>query len=342
MGQTLPVSWDRAARWAGRLAPPGPVAPRAELAALVAGLRDAAAAALPLAERAGRLEAALDAAGRTVPDAEVLVVDRPGWARAASASFRSLAEPAPAGVAAPTSASATAQLAGALAVLSTRVLGQFDPFGGRRLLLVAPNVREIGAAMRADPAEFALWVCVHEQTHALQFAAAPWLADHLRSEVAGLVDALARTPAEELAAAARGAVRALRGERAPDDGLGPVGLLLEPEERRRLAALTAVMSLLEGHADVAMDTVPRRVLPSARRLRSRMEARRSAGGTQAVVRRVLGLDAKLAQYRTGAAFVREVRRASVDALDVVWSSPQALPTPAEIVEPAAWLRRVRP
>jgi coenzyme F420 biosynthesis associated uncharacterized protein len=344
---TLPVDWERAARWAGRLAPPGPVAPRRELERLVADLRLAAERALPLAERAARLGAALDAAGRGVPEAQVLVVDRPGWAVAATGSFRALAGRGGAAPAAdvPTGTStgiSTGQLAGALAMLSTRVLGQFDPFGGRRLLLVAPNVREIGAAMHADPAEFALWVCVHEQTHALQFAAAPWLADHLRSEVHGLVDALARTPAEELAAVARGVARVLRGERAPDDGLGPVGLLLEPEQRRRLAGLTATMALLEGHADVAMDAVPRREIPSARRLRARMDARRSAGGMQAVLRRVLGLDAKLAQYRTGAAFVREVRRAAVDALDVVWTSPEALPSAADIAAPAAWLRRVRP
>ncbi|MBX9246835.1 hypothetical protein ICW40_18760, partial [Actinotalea ferrariae] len=45
----LVVDWDRAARWAGRMAPPGPTASRAELEALVGGLRDAAERAYPLA-----------------------------------------------------------------------------------------------------------------------------------------------------------------------------------------------------------------------------------------------------------------------------------------------------
>ncbi len=46
--------------------------------------------------------------------------------------------------------------------------------------------------MAADPDDFALWVCVHEQTHALQFAAAPWLAGHLRSEAGALLEAFDR------------------------------------------------------------------------------------------------------------------------------------------------------
>ncbi|HMO10879.1 MAG TPA: zinc-dependent metalloprotease, partial [Actinotalea sp.] len=88
----------------------------------------------------------------------------------------------------------------------------------------------------------------------------------------------------------------------------PLAAFLDEEQRARLDRVTAVMSLLEGHADVAMDRVPVGVLPAKRRLRARMEARRSAGGVQKVVRRLIGLDAKLAQYRDGAVFVRAVLR----------------------------------
>jgi uncharacterized protein (DUF2342 family) len=56
---------------------------------------------------------------------------------------------------------------------------------------------------------------------------------------------------------------------------------------------------------------------------------------------VLGLDVKLAQYRDGAAFVRGARRrVGTAGLNAVWTSPDLLPTPAEIGDPDAWVRRV--
>ena len=85
-----PVDWAAAGRWAGRIAPPGPAPSRAEARALVSGLRSAAETARPLAMRASGLAGALDAAGSTDAAARVLVVDRPGWATAAGASFAGL------------------------------------------------------------------------------------------------------------------------------------------------------------------------------------------------------------------------------------------------------------
>ena len=361
----LDVDWAAAGRWGGRLASPGPGAERDELVRLVEDLHDAARRAVPLALRAARLARAVEAAGASDVRAAVHVVDRPTWARAAGQSFAALAvAPGTAAGTAPGTAAgaaqgagasatdrgATLQVAGLLGVLAGRVLGQFDPFGGApddepggRLLLVAPNVLRTERAMGAEPADFRLWVCVHEQTHALQFAAAPWLADHLRSEIGALVAELGGAGVETgLGAAVRATTRAIRGEDAADgDDLGILGAALDPAQRARVDRLTAVMSLHEGHADVSMDSVGVRTIPSARRLRARLDARRTSGGLDRVLRRVLGLDAKLAQYRRGAAFVRAARRAGGrDALDAAWTGPDALPTPREIADPRAWVRRV--
>lgn len=311
---------------------PGPELTDDEARRAVARLRAAADRALPLAEEASGLGSALEAvtttpAGRAGA-APVLVVDRPGWARAAAASFAAMA-----GGSLPGGAAGDAQLAAGLAVLGTRVLGQYDPYLTSRLLLVAPNVVSVGRSMAADPDEFALWVCAHEQTHALQFAAAPWLAEHLRDHAAGLLGAIAREDEDEDAGSFLDAVRAVRA------GGSPVTDLLGPDQQRRLDAVTAVMSLLEGHADVTMDEIPRHALPHRGDLRRRMTERREKGGMAAVLRRVLGMDAKLAQYRQGAAFVRSVRAAHADALDVAWTSPEALPSLDEIADPGAWLAR---
>lgn len=330
-GDLLP-DWETAGAWAGRLAPPGPTASRTQAQRLVAGLHDAAHRAGALALHASGLNGVVDVA----PAPQVLVVDRARWARAAARSFAALTP----GVGRAASAT-TAQAAALLALLAGRVLGQFDPFGGEtpggRLLLVAPNVLRFEQVLRVPADDFRLWVCVHEQTHALQFAAAPWLADHLRAEAAGLLAGVIETSTgHEMAAALRSVVRAAR----TGEGEWSLFDVLPAAERDRAERLTAVMSLLEGHADVTMDAVGPRQIPSARTLRRRLDARRRSTGPDRVLRRVLGLDAKLAQYRRGAAFVRAVRAAGgPHALDPVWSGPQALPSPAEIADPRAWVRR---
>src|SRR5690606_34594439 len=66
-----------------------------------------------------------------------------------------------------------------------------------------------------------------------------------------------------------------------------------------------------------------------------------AGLVDVLLRRPLGLDAKLAQYRQGAAFVRGVLDAVGHAgLNAAWTGPEQLPPAAEIADPAARLRRV--
>ena len=86
-----------------------------------------------------------------------------------------------------TASAAGLQMGTLLAFLSARVLGQYDPFGGPghdgRLLLVAPNVTHVRATLDVDAEDFALWVCLHEATHRLQFTAVDWLRDHFRDEV---------------------------------------------------------------------------------------------------------------------------------------------------------------
>jgi len=55
----------------------------------------------------------------------------------------------------------------------------------------------------------------------------------------------------------------------------------------------------------------------------------------------VGLDAEEAQYAECAAFVRSVvARIGHEGLNVVWTDPALLPTPAEIARPDVWVRRV--
>lgn len=336
-----PVDWPLAASVAGRLSPPGPRAERAELVELVGQLRAGAARA---ADEVATVTGLHPTPG--VARAPVLVVDRPGWARANTRSLALLTSSvaAKARPSAASRAAAAVQVGGVLALVSSKVLGQFDPFTGR-LLLVAPNVLEVERRLDVDSADFRLWVALHEQTHALQFAAAPWLVGHLRGRIEQLLEGVgpdAVFGTRDLGSLVGAVTRALSGE----DDAGLLSLL-EPEQRRMFDEVGAVMSLLEGHADVTMDQVGPGVVPSVATIRRRFDARRAAGlaakGPAALVRRLLGMDLKMAQYRDGAAFVRAVReRVGPDGFNAVWSSAQTLPTPAEVADPAAWVARVRP
>ncbi|MDQ2782140.1 MAG: zinc-dependent metalloprotease, partial [Actinomycetota bacterium] len=123
---------------------------------------------------------------------------------------------------------------------------------------------------------------------------------------------------------------------------GLAEIFLTPEQRTKVEQITAVMSLLEGHADVMMDEVGPSVIPSVAQIREKFTHRRAGvSGLDRVIRRALGLEAKMRQYSDGAAFVRGVvSRAGLDGFNAVWSAPDTLPSPSEISDPEAWVRRV--
>ena len=348
---TIPVDWDAAQRRAVSVAGPGPIADRAELVALVEDLREAAGRAPGHVAEVTGLHEAADLAGA----GPVHVIDRPSWVHVNIQMFRHLVEdvlPVP-----PTPWAA--RLAGeemglVLGFLASKVLGQFDPFtpgdGDRpgRLVLVAPNVLYTERELEFDPADFRLWVCLHEQTHAVQFAAAPWLAGHLASRVRELVEELEELGRDHdrLRSVLEALPRVLRGKPEAGSTAGSahalLDVVLDEEHRAAVAEVVATMSLLEGHADVVMDAGGPGLIRTLPEIRSRFEARRDGRGRlDVLLRRILGLDAKVAQYRTGAAFVRGVlAEVGHDGLNAVWSDPEALPKAAEIVDPAAWVRRV--
>ena len=342
------VDWELAARTAATVARPGPQLGRDEAQQVVGDLRQAAGAAVPHVAATTRLSAPPAVEG-------VLVVDRTGWARTNARGFRGLLEPVvaesaqrrprptPAAVAAVGSRVTGLEVGGLLGFLSSRVLGQYDAFApDGRLLLVAPNIVSAERELDVPAGDFRLWVCLHEETHRLQFGANPWLAPHLVGRIRSLVGGLLLEPgevAERLARALREMPGVVRGE---GSGVPLLDAVQTPEQRAALAELTAVMSLLEGHADVVMDEVGPAVVPSVDRIRERFTTRRAGrGAVDRLLRRLLGLDAKMRQYADGARFVRHVTDAvGVDGLNAVWTGPDTLPRAEEIADPAAWVRRV--
>ncbi|WP_435742712.1 zinc-dependent metalloprotease [Nocardioides sp. SYSU DS0663] len=339
------VDWGLAVSLGARIAGEGPEVPREQAAAAVAELRAGADRSTGLV----RDFTGLVAQERTAP---VLVVDRAGWVQANADGFRTVLAPVvdkltekkpPGALAQAVGSKVTgAEVGGLLGFLGSKVLGQFDPFHAPhgRLLLVAPNIVHVEQELGADPSDFRLWVCLHEETHRVQFTAVPWMRDHLFSQVEALADTM--EPTKLLDDGLRRVTDALR----QGVGQGAGGSLLDivgsPEQKEILDRVTAVMSLLEGHADVVMDGVGPTVIPSVARIRAKFDERRKGVGTlDRILRRLLGLDAKMAQYRDGARFVRGVvDQVGMAQFNAVWERPENLPTPAEVADPALWVARV--
>ncbi|MDI1288836.1 MAG: zinc-dependent metalloprotease [bacterium] len=344
---TEPIDWDLAVATASRLAPKGPDLSPEDAYGAVRMLRELAREAVaPVREVTGLV------APETSP---AVVVDRPGWIasnvngmRIVLSRWEELAErtdSAPAVMRSLGSRGSALQLGAVLGWMSGKVLGQFEAFTEPgepgRLLLVAPTIANVERVLDVPSRDFRFWVCLHEETHRVQFGAVPWLSEYLADRLSALLDASdlsARETLQRLVAFVYALVRSLRSE----SDVSVVEAIQTPEQKVIFDELTALMSLLEGHADVVMDDVGPQVIPSVALIRERFTQRREQPGTlDSLARKALGMDAKLRQYSDGAAFVRHVvERAGMRGFNDVWQSPAHLPSRTELHEPDAWLSRI--
>ena len=345
------VDWNLAAALGGKLARPEPAATDYTRNQAVDQLASSARAAeTPVREVTGLAE------GGDIPEARI--VNRTDWIRAAAQSMRvmtggSLEDAAEDGAKPRTISGriAGAQTGAVLAFVSSGILGQYDPFAADRgeLLLVYPNVIAVERQLRVVPADFRMWVCLHEVTHRVQFRANPWLAEMMSESLGVLTDDGGDAVAEVVGRLA-GYVRERRGQNggaaAEPLSSGVLGLLRavqsEPQ-RQALDRLLVLGTLLEGHAEHVMDAVGPAVVPTVATIRRRFEERRQRHQPplQRLIRALLGIDAKMSQYTRGKAFVDTVvDKVGMPRFNAVWSSVETLPLPTEIDEPQRWIDRV--
>jgi coenzyme F420 biosynthesis associated uncharacterized protein len=356
------IDWDVAISTGTRWARPGPQVSLAEARRTVAELRDLAGAVQQPVYEVTRMSVTPDGSiGR------VAVVDRPGWIRANVDGFRVVLEPLveqlrerapgaasrPGGVVTAVGSRVTGIQAGLiLAYLSSRVLGQYElflppetsPVDGEqpgRLTLVAPNIVMVERELGVDSHDFRRWVCLHEETHRLQFTAVPWLRDYVQSQMTEFLLASELDPAAILQRI-RSAADAMAGAVRGGDGGSLIDAVATPRQREILDRLTSVMTLVEGHGDYVMDAVGPKVVPSVAQIRERFNARRgSQGRVEQTIRRILGIDLKMKQYAEGSRFVKAVvDEVGMADFNKVWTSPETLPTREEFAHPHQWVERV--
>jgi coenzyme F420 biosynthesis associated uncharacterized protein len=243
----------------------------------------------------------------------------------------------------------TTEVGVVLGYLAQRVLGQYElvlldeaeSAAPPRLLFVMPNLGQAVRSFEAQEDEFMTWVALHEVTHAVQFAGVPWLHSH----VAGLVRELLRSAELRMEAERKLRMPTWTQARRTFNALRKgdlVSILTSDVERATLDQVQAVMAVIEGHAEHVMDAVAPDLLPSLPSLRAALDRRRQTqSGLSRLVAKLLGLELKLRQYEQGKFFCDAiVRAAGTEALTRVFSGPDALPTLAELTDPARWLHRV--
>ena len=337
------VDWSLAAKAGIKLARGGPAMSRYTAETATAELAEASERAeLPVREVTGLAD------GLPVPAADVL--DRAGWITAASRSMAHLTGADPDGsgnliVGKPAGLQAGAMLA----YLSSAILGQYDPFTGEHgtLLLVTPNIVSVERSLRLNPSDFRLWVCLHEVTHRVQFSSSPWLAEYMKESV----ETLGATVDESMTDVVGRLAAELRSRKEPDssDGAtagGIIGLLRASQadpQRDALDRMLVLGTLLEGHADHVMDAVGPAVVPSVSTIRAAFDKRRQrkSNPVQRIIKMLLGMDAKMAQYVRGKAFVDAVvLKVGMEQFNTIWTGPETLPLLDEIDNPDAWVKRV--
>lgn len=341
---TSTIDWALAVSIARRLAPSGPQVLPQQAREAVVMIRDLAAEAV---------EPVRQVTGMTVVEPHgAQVVDRPAWIASNAIGMQTAMLPLleriedrepPALIRELGSRTTAVQIGIALAWLSGKVLGQYEAFAPPgeqgRLLLVAPTIVQVERQLGVPPRDFRLWVCLHEETHRVQFGANPWLADYMRTLIGEFVQASELGVVEVLQRLVA-ALSSTLGRRERDVSL--MEAVQSPAQRAVFDRMTGLMSLLEGHADVVMDEVGPQVVPSVSLIRERFNQRRAQPGRlDALARRALGMDVKLRQYTEGARFVRyAVEHVGMDGFNRVWQGPGSLPTREEIGDPARWVARV--
>ncbi|MHB8689726.1 MAG: zinc-dependent metalloprotease [Solirubrobacteraceae bacterium] len=242
----------------------------------------------------------------------------------------------------------TTEVGVVIGYLGQRVLGQYElvmleqPESARppRLLFVMPNLGAAVKAFGADEQEFMTWVALHEVTHAVQFGGVPWLQGHMAGLIHALLDSaeVRMDRRRRLRLPSRDEIRRVTSALRRGDF---VSLFASQAERDTLDRVQAVMAVIEGHAEHVMDAVAPDLLPSLPRLRGAIDQRRKNQSLLSrIIAKLLGLEMKMRQYERGKYFCDEVvHHGGVEALRHVFSSPEALPTLAEIDDPTAWLAR---
>jgi coenzyme F420 biosynthesis associated uncharacterized protein len=295
----------------------------------------------------------------------VQVLDRPGWIRANMANFRYLLQPvedfyqenlgqsrfgAPLGFQQAARMMLSSQVGVLVGYLSRRVLGQYDiallgeePVTGGKLYFVEPNLRQVEDTLSVPSDELRRWIALHEATHAHEFELYPWVRTYLNASLRQYLrllieDMRGRGDIGEntLMTIVSRFVTNLR------HGHSVINALMTPQQRELMSRLQALMALAEGYSNHVMNRVGKDLLPHFDLIHERVERRqRQRSQIEQLFLKITGLSLKMEQYKLGERFVDVVvRERGIGFANWAWTSPELLPTEAEIRDPERWIGRM--
>ncbi|HJW63865.1 MAG TPA: zinc-dependent metalloprotease [Actinomycetes bacterium] len=217
--------------------------------------------------------------------------------------------------------------------------GPVKAHGEGTVWYVVPNIVATERRHRFRPADFRLWIALHETAHRRQFRGVPWLPGHIQGlldEYLGSVevdDEALKRLSQRLQGLAR---RVIAGEK-----IELLDLLVTPEQKTIVDRVQSTMTVLEGHGEFVMDQLGDRLVPNHQHMHDTLRARRNApGAAERLIQQLLGFRQKLDQYAMGEKFVRRLfERGGMAAVNQVFAEPAALPTMDEVRDPDRYLAR---
>ena len=343
-----PVDWELARRVAVRVAGEEPLS----RSYLGDSLHKDFARFTPVAEELVAAETGLVS---NEGSARARVIDRGGWIDANIRAFRRLLGPVLAESSDTHPASritpkiAAAELGAVLGWMSRRVLGHYDLLLAEDedrdeqdlVYYVGPNILSIEKKFAFDPKQFRLWLALHELTLRSQFTGVPWLRPRFLELVNQMLDEVEPDP-DRIKQGLQEFIKLRREGHDPMADGGVAQLFASERQRELLDCVGGMMSLVEGHGAVTMSRAANGHIPHASRFHRVMHERRnSATGVARIMQKLMGIEAKLAQYQAGEEFIAAIESERGNrAVDVIWRDPDHLPSMVEIRDPSAWMQRV--
>ena len=289
-------------------------------------------------------------------EAKAKVVDRSGWIRANFSSLKRLLKPILSESPETNNSSISSRIAACeigavLGWMSTRVLGQYDLLvldnedsnDQDLVYYVGPNICAIERRYAFDPDGFRLWLAIHELTHRAQFTGVPWMREHYLSLVKNLL--------QEVEIDTKESTQKNDSKlKLPNDPTSSrlsefkiTNLFTSMEQNDSINDISALMTLLEGHGDVIMGRAGKGHVRNQERFEKVVTQRRkSATGVTKIFQKLIGIEAKLAQYEEGEEFIYAIEKSEgSDFLNMVWEHPNNLPKLEEIKNPSLWISRIK-
>ncbi len=232
--------------------------------------------------------------------------------------------------------------------LSHQALGQYDlplPLEATPTLVFVPrNVDDFAEAWSLPADELRYALIVRETVHGAQ-RSIPWVRERLGQLAKDYVGAYEMNPEaleEQLGGLDFSNPEAMQSLGGFGDAGALLGAMRSDRQGPMLEELQRFVSVLEGYADVVVETIGERMVSAHERIDEALRRHRlERGDAAAFVDRLLGLELERRHYEEGAAFCRGViERAGLDGLNRLWEDPQMVPTRSELEAPGLWLARI--